>query len=469
MNSRWRLLLAPLALLAAIPLAASRALPAPIQAPGSAPRAFFRTEKRQGRWWLIDPDGKPFLSKGVASVTYGGDRIRDTKRAPYGETAREEYGSPEKWRAATAERLVKWGFNTVGAWSDDGFTTIDVDGRRLACIPVLNLGEKYVSARMNGKAWLEGIFPDVFDPEFAVLARQVTQKQCAPRKNDPWLIGWFTDNELRWGPDWRGDGELLELFLDLPESAPGRHAAVALLRERYADVARFDDVWGTRFSSWEEFESAGAVKGSAGVRRKYLINDPAQKKTSSVDRRRVAFAADCDAFLARVAELYFQITEDAIRAADPNHMVFGCRFAYLPSPPVVAAATKHVAVVSFNAYGKDPRWLIGQYSAFGKPLLIGEFSFRGRDSGLPNKKGSGPLVATQIDRAIGFEQYVFFALDQPDVVGYHWFQYVDEPREGRPDGEDSNYGLVNVKDEPYEALTRKMTIVNAKADEFHAR
>ena len=462
MDSRWKLLLA---LLAAIPLAASGASPAQT----SAPRGFFRTEKRQGRWWLIDPDGKPFLSKGVASVRYSGDRIRDTTRAPYGETTRARYGTPEAWRAATAERLVRWGFNTIGAWSDEGFTTIDVDGKHLACTPILNLGAKYVSARMNGRAWREGIFPDVFDPEFAVLVRQVAGVKCSPRKDDPWLIGWFTDNELRWGPDWRDDGELLELFLGLPESAPGRRAAVALLRERYADVAKFDDVWGTRFSSWEEFEAAGAVKGSAVVRRKYLQNEAAQKKTSSVDRRRVAFAADCDAFLARVAGLYFQITEDAVREADPNHMVFGCRFATLPSPPVIAAATKHVAVVSFNAYGKDPRWVIGQYSAFGRPLLIGEFSFRSRDSGLPNKKGAGPLVSTQIDRAIGFEQYVFFALDQPDVVGYHWFQYADEPREGRPDGEDSNYGLVTVKDEPYEALTRKMTIVNAKADEFHAR
>jgi hypothetical protein len=106
MDSRWRLLLALPALLAAIPLAASRAFPAPIQAQAAAPRGFFRTEKRQGRWWLIDPDGKPFLSKGVASVTYGGDRIRDTTRAPYGETTRAKYGTPEAWKEATAERLV---------------------------------------------------------------------------------------------------------------------------------------------------------------------------------------------------------------------------------------------------------------------------------------------------------------------------------------------------------------------------
>lgn len=465
METRWKLLLLLLALALASPRAASRVQ----DVPGAAPRGFFRTEKRQGRWWLIDPDGKPFLSKGVSAVQYVGDQIRDTKRTPYGETTRVKYGTPEAWRAATAERLLSWGFNTVGAWSNDGLSAVDVDGRHLACTPNLDLGARYVSVKMKSQAWLEGIFPDVFDPEFAALAEETAAKRCAKQKDDPWVIGWFTDNELRWGPDWRGDTELLEMFLGLPDGTPGRRAALALLRARYPDVARLDAVWGTKFATWEELEAAGAVRASAAVRRKYLINEPAQKKTSSIDRRRVAFAADCDAFLADLAERYFQITHDAIRRVDPNHMVFGCRFAYLPRPQVIAAASKHVAVVSFNAYGKDPRWVIDQYSAFGKPLLIGEFSFRGRDSGLPNVKGSGPLFATQVDRAIGFEQYVFFALGRPEVVGYHWFQYVDEPHEGRPDGEDSNNGLVTVKDDPYETLTRKMTLVNAKADDFHAK
>ena len=42
----------------------------------------------------------------------------------------------------------------------------------------------------------------------------------------------------------------------------------------------------------------------------------------------------------------------------------------------------------------DPRATIERYSAFGKPLIIGEFSFRAEDSGLPNTKGAGPKVKT---------------------------------------------------------------------------
>ena len=44
----------------------------------------------------------------------------------------------------------------------------------------------------------------------------------------------------------------------------------------------------------------------------------------------------------------------------------------------------------------------------------------------------------------------------------------DKPPERRFDGENANYGLVNIRDEPYDALTRKMAEVNALAEQWHA-
>ena len=172
-------------------------------------------------------------------------------------------------------------------------------------------------------------------------------------------------------------------------------------------------------------------------------------------------------FLGLVAERYFRITSEAIKAADPNHMVFGSRFAYVPPEPVVAASAKYLEVVSFNCYANDPLGVIKAYSAFGKPLIIGEFSFRGKDSGLPNTRGAGPVVETQQDRANAFSRYVTLALGEPNLVGYHWFEHCDEPKEGRFDGEDSNYGVVNIKDEPYITLTQEMARINARAEQLH--
>ena len=115
-----------------------------------------------------------------------------------------------------------------------------------------------------------------------------------------------------------------------------------------------------------------------------------------------AFATGCDAFAALVAKRYFELTAAAIKTADPNHLILGCRFAYKPSPGVIDAAGRQCDVISFNCYDPDPSGVIDAYAEAKKPCLIGEFPFRAIDSSLPNTKGAGPLVATQAERATGF-------------------------------------------------------------------
>jgi agarase len=430
--------------------------------------AFFHVTEVDGGWWIIDPQGRRFISKGVTTVQFAQDYIQGTRTSPYGQTNKTKYSSQEAWREAAATRLIGWGFNTLGAWSDERLAGVAVDGRHLGYAPTLDLGAQFVARKGKGQAWLQGVFPDVFDPEFETTARKTAAERCGAHKDDPRLLGWFTDNELRWGPDWRGSDELLTMFLALPADAPGHAAAIGLLRERYATIAKFNDVWKTGFESWDQADKAGAIKPPLVRKEVYNQNQEVERKANEVDPARAAFVGDCEAFLERLAERYFHITQEAIRAADANHMIFGCRFAYVPARPVVNAAAKFLDAISFNCYQADPRGVIRQYSALGKPLIIGEFSFRGEDSGLPNTKGAGPKVKTQAGRAAAFAQYVRLALSDPHVVGYHWFEHADEPKEGRFDGENSNYGLVNIRDEPYEALTRKMAEVNAVAELWHA-
>ena len=201
----------------------------------------------------------------------------------------------------------------------------------------------------------------------------------------------------------------------------------------------------------------------------YAQNQAEERKANEADPGRAVFVADCDAFLAQLAERYFRVTSEAVKAADPNHLVFGCRFAYVPPQPVVEAAARYLDAISFNCYDSDPGRAIAAYSVFGKPLLIGEFSFRGADSGLPNTQGAGPKVPTQADRASAFARYVTAALRHPNVVGYHWFEHADEPREGRFDGENSNYGVVDIRDNVYQALTDEMTRINNQAETLHEK
>ena len=381
------------------------------------PSGFFRVGHSHRTFWLVDPDGGRFLSKGVNTVQFAPDKIRNSERIPYADACRKKYGSEGAWRAAAAKRLAGWGFNTLGSWSDEA---VAAAGSMLAVAPNLDLGMSFAWQHNDrNRSALPQHFPDVFDPAFERHVRQRARDLCAKHSGERRILGWFIDNELRWGPDWRGPEQLLTLFLNLSATSPGRIAALGWLHER----------------------------GASGP-------------TPS--------AADYEAFAGLVADRYFALTTAAVKETDPNHLVLGCRFVVPPPKAVTATAGRHLDVISFNCYDLDPTATLDGYAATGKPCLIGEFSFRAADSGLPNSNGAGPLVATQAERAAGFRHYVTAALRKRTLVGYHWFEHADQPAEGRFDGENSNFGIVTIDDRVYEDLTRTMAAVNAEAEELHA-
>ena len=49
------------------------------------------------------------------------------------------------------------------------------------------------------------------------------------------------------------------------------------------------------------------------------------------------------------------------------------------------------------------------------------------------------------------------------MIGVHWFQYADEPTGGRADGEDYDFGLVDIDDRPYGKLIRALRASNRLA------
>jgi hypothetical protein len=172
-----------------------------------------------------------------------------------------------------------------------------------------------------------------------------------------------------------------------------------------------------------------------------------------------------------IAKEYARVTSEAIRRADPNHLVLGCRFAGYPGDSVIQAVGPYFDVISYHSYSplppSDRLELITKLT--GKPTMITEFSFKAMDSGLPNTKGAAKPVATQEERAAGFQAYVQALAGLPGCVGFHWFEYRDEPKEGRRlDGENSNYGVVKIDFTPWETLTERMQQVNAAIQRLHA-
>jgi agarase len=427
---------------------------------------FFCVAEHDGIFWLVDPDGGRFLSKGVNTVSFDQDHVQNSSRVPYAEACARKYGSEAVWRAAAGARLAHWGFNTLGCWSDE--RVADAGSFGLAVTPNLDLGMSFAWEKHEASEEHAQKFPDVFDSSFDNHVRNRAREVCAARAGDHKILGWFIDNELRWASDWRGADELLTLFLGLRAKAPGRAAALDWLRARYRDFETFNAIWRTSARSWETLDAKERIEPPYRRLPVYQRDANQEHSANRADVARGEFFAGCDAFSALVGQRYFETTCAAIRAADANHLILGSRFAYVPPPGVIEAAAQHCDVISANCYDFDARPIIDAYSGTGKPCLIGEFSFRSTDSGLPNTNGAGPLVPTQAERAAAYRRYAAAALSQPAIVGFHWFEHADQPAEGRFDGENSNFGIVTINDEVYEELTQTMKSVNAEADSVHA-
>ena len=359
---------------------------------------FFHTERIDGRWWLVTPDGHAFFARGVGGIEYGPDRNV----------------SPEQGRKL-ADQLKSWNFNAVQARA--GL----IPG--LAYTVILNL-----AASTQRDLWLLGIVPDYFSPEFQQGVERRAAELCPKMADDPWLIGYFTDNEVRWFPDIRSKDTVLEAFLKKPAGSPGYRRAGAFLKERGHSP---EDM------TWED-------------------------------------KAD---FLEIAAAQYGKICREAIRRHDPNHLILGSRFNERAPIPLTKALGPYFDLISFNTYEhRAPLYKLGEmYKTTGKPTMVTEFSFKAMDSGLPNTIGAGEPVATQQDRADLFVAYVEDLARLPSCVGYFWFKYRDQPKQGQGTrspggwgGENSNYGLVTLDGKPWTILTDAMTRVNAQLESLAA-
>ncbi len=413
---------------------------------------FFTVGQDEGRWWLFDPDGERFFSTGVNVLNSSGYFAPDLGYSPYERNILELYGSHEAWGDVAFERLMSWNFNTVGAWSS--FSLFE---HRMPY--TLNLA-------LSPADWQHGTVPDLFSDDFYDQVASEMASKVVPRAADPNLIGYFLNNELRWGTDWRGITDLFAEYFAFESGSPGKTALVQFLRDRYGDdVAAFNAAWGFSIASFDEL---------------HAMTDISPYSFEEVQK------ADREAFSGMVAEHYFSYCHDAIRSADPNHLILGCRFVSWITPlQVLQASAAYVDVLSVNHYlpwpfyrgiisilaagfsWTDPSNMLARfYEVTQKPILISEFSIRAMDSGLPNSYPYNwffETMETQAERADWFEEYARATFRSGYVVGYHWFSYMDEPQEGRFDGENSNFGLVDNDDVPWSELVDRMTVVNADA------
>lgn len=384
--------------------------------------------------WLVRPDGERFFSRGVCVVTQGASR-KEFDPANPGYAAWQHYTDSNLWAGATLKRLKEWKFTTVGGWSDFQIFK-NCDDKEVAFAPVLHIGST------AGAPWW-----DMWDSKITDRMDAVAREQILALRDDPRLLGYYSDNEMGW---W--NAILFQMTLEQAPTSGQRQRLIQLLRETYHKD------WSLLL---EDFEPAPGVESWNTLDQHGLIYLRPGGNGLRVERR----------FLALLADRYYFLVHDIIRKYDKRALILGDRYQSFYYPEVVRACGRYVDAVSSNL---NASWNDGTFARFfvetlhqlaGKPVLIGEFYMCARDnrSGNKNSRGIYPVVATQKERAAGFRNTLDALARIPYVVGADWFQYFDEPTHGRFDGENFNFGLLDIHDRPYETLTKTAAALDLDA------
>jgi len=387
---------------------------------------------RRGVSWLVTPCGAPFFSVGVNALNEGGPP--EPVRVPYfWRTTHSDY---DAWLAGTRARIRAWGFNTAGA------TSLPPDVLGMPSIPDLQLG------LMAGFHW-----SDPFAPRMGRRMRETARRLVAPYAGSAYRIGYFPDNEVGW---W--NGALFSFYLEKDARNHTKRRLIALLRRHY------DDDW---HAFTRDFVPPPGIASFADLLRR-------RGPTPSL-RPGGAGIRIVRRWTAVVAERYYHLVHDALRAADPDALVFSDRLPIYYDPDAVRAMIPYVDVIATNYNVDSPDGWIARYYfdglrrlSGGKPVLVSEWFFAARENRSGNyNKGHLMTVETQAERARGAAAAAESFARVLTIVGAHWFQFYDHPRGGRDDGEDYNFGLVDIDDRPYAPLVDAFASVNPRLGALH--
>jgi len=410
---------------------------------------FFRTEHDGTRWWLVDPEGYAFLSVGIdcmrstssgpvtgiedlfewlpkendpgfsESVTgRDGTKIMDFYRSNLIRIFGSEWKA--RWSKMTADMLRSLGINTVGNWSEISFAKEN----KLAYVLPLN--------RFPGTGTqLYRDFPDVFSEEYKKNSEEFA-RQLNDYKDDPYLIGYFLRNEPQWA---FGYHNLAYEMFATSQPSDTKDEFIKWISSKYNnDLQSFNKAWNLDISKIEDL-----------------------KDHTFRDYPSVAADSDFYSFSEIMVKRYVDIPCDEVAKIDKNHLNLGMRYAWISSD-LLYKAGERFDVFSINGYGYAPPPTADISRISNKPVMIGEFHHGAVDRALPATGISG--VINQEQRAAAYRNYIEQGFARPELIGMHYFQWVDQPYYGRFDGENYNIGIVTIQNLPYAELTEAMRITN---------
>lgn len=217
----------------------------------------FRTEKVDGKWWLVTPEGHLFFSVGL-DVTRTMTDISNGKLHPDwyelpvpedGKMAFTIWNLEKKFGKKAFEdeyydfvlkRFDSWGLNTIGNWSA---RELCLKSRKPYVMSVL---ERAKGVKRHPKFQIYDFSAPDFEQKFrqAIRDRFAEDAALAHAAKDPMCIGFFVDNELqfhKWIPD-VGEGR----------AASGVDLYFRICREELARLAPGKLYLGSRFVGFRQ-------------------------------------------------------------------------------------------------------------------------------------------------------------------------------------------------------------------------
>lgn len=404
-----------------------------------AATGFFRTEHDGSRWWFVDPDGYALFSTGMDCIAPaspmrvsgmehltpqlpGSDGLYQEAWSQGGREFSFEianlirsFGSQwrQTWQQLTECRLIKWGFNTIGNWSDSDFI-------RNSKLPYVYPLESFPVTELT----IFRDFPDVFSPEYERSAESFAD-QLRVLREDRRMVGYFMRNEPHWA--FVDSLNLTHQMLQSPVRYASKERFVQWLEDRYRTVQSLNKAWGSSYKSLESL---------------YLAE-------TAVEHRSSAREADYAEFNRILIRRYVEVPARLCKLADPDHLNLGMRYAWVGSDDVLEGC-EWFDVFSLNCYQFSPdREQIEHISkVLNKPVMIGEYHFGAADAGM--LAYGIRAVGTQEERGQAYRYYVEQAAAIPELIGVHYFQWNDQPVLGRFDGENYQIGVVDVCNQPYQ-------------------
>ena len=409
---------------------------------------FFHVENLNGKYWLVGPEGGAFFAVGTYRVSYHGTRSPDGSNS-FHDNIKHQYPEETKWIKHVLSQVRSWNFNllSLGPGEYPKYEKIPRSLFLWASHPFARKKERLTAPGVPGYT----TFVDIFDPDFEKSYTRICSRVASPLKNDPWLVGYYTDNELFWGFGMYPEHSLLDAVLYQDPSKYSKQELVKFIRSRYQnDLQELKKNWKVSIKSWNDLLS---------IRKLRAVNQKV------IDDKR--------AFLFHYARHYFKVTSRAIKKADPNHLNLGCRIHGYCEPEVSRAMGEFIDVISYNKYdGIAPLFQIEEmfFREAQKPVLVTEWGFRAMDSGMPNTGGVGRILPDQKTRGRKYTDFLAGLARSPYCVGAIYYAYVDDPPAGGGgimNNENSNYGLVDIMDRPYRDMVSQVRKANQLAFQNH--